>query len=82
MAGSWREAAERWLYLPELVVLALGLAMREEWFVMHFCSYAFLGVACRTAFVWGAYEGRLPDLLGVLFGYPLPKIWVWFSSWH
>ena len=56
MAGIWREAAERWLYLPELLVPALGMAKREEWVVGLQCAYSILGIAGRTAFLWGAYE--------------------------
>ena len=56
VAGLWREAAERWLYLPELLVPAIGLAKREEWVVGLLYAYSALGVAGRTVFVWTTYE--------------------------
>ena len=55
-AGLWREAAERWLYLPELLVPAIGLAKHEEWVVGLLYAYSALGVAGRTVFVWATYE--------------------------
>ena len=54
--GAWRDAAERWLLVPEVLVPAIGLAMDEGLVVSLLFCYSLLGFLAKAVYVFGFYE--------------------------
>ena len=55
-AGLWREAAERWLQVPEVVWLCVGLALFPSHFAAVLLGYTVLGFFDKTIYVFAIFE--------------------------
>jgi hypothetical protein len=54
--GLWRDAAERWLLMPDVLLPAIGLSIDEGWIVSIFFFYSIFGVLTKTIYVFSFFE--------------------------